>query len=422
MPDIITLDSGLRVLSIAVPHARSVSISAYLGAGARYEQDTDAGLSHFVEHLCFKGTERRPRPQDIAQEIDAVGGSINAATERELTVYYAKVTPEHTEHALDVLADILRHSRYEGTEIERERGVIIEELAAVEDSPQEQVGVLLDRLLWPEQPLGRDIAGSPQSVTAITHDRLRNYYHRQYVANAAVISVAGAIEAEAGRELVEQAFGGWAPGDPADWIRAAADPRGPRVGIIQKDTEQAHLAFGMRGLSAGDPDRHALGLLSIILGEGMSSRLFIRLREELGLCYDIHSYVSHLRDAGGFGVYAGVDPTHAVETVREVAAELRRVRAPVEPEELTRAKGLARSHIQLRMEDTRAVSGWYGARAILDRPLTDPETEIEHYEAVQREDLERAAARLIRDDNIQLAVVGPFESADPLEAELTVGG
>jgi len=182
VPNLVTLDNGLRVLLIPVPHARSVSLSAYVAAGARFEAaPEDAGLSHFVEHLCFKGTERRPRPIDIAAEIDALGGSMNAATDREYTVYYAKVITDHAEQMLDVLGDVLRNSLFVPAEIERERGVIIEELAAVEDSPDELAGVLLDQLLWPGQPHGRDIAGSQESVGAISQQRLVDYYRTQYV-------------------------------------------------------------------------------------------------------------------------------------------------------------------------------------------------------------------------------------------------
>ncbi|MGE3856748.1 MAG: M16 family metallopeptidase [Dehalococcoidia bacterium] len=417
-----TLPNGLRLLVTPMPYARSVAISVYFAAGSRYEPaEADAGLSHFLEHLCFKGTVRRPKPLDISMELDAIGGNINAATNRELTVYYAKVTPEHLEQATDLLADMLRNSTLIDSEIERERGVILEELAAVEDSPTEQVGVLLDEQLWPGQPHGRDVAGTEQSVTEMPNPRIVDYYHRQYVPNAAVVSLAGAISSEAALDLVQRHFGDWAPGEPYDWVRHAEEPRGPRIALLEKDTEQAHLAVGMRGLSSSDDDRYALDLFSIILGEGMSSRLFSRLREELGLCYDIHSYMSTLLDTGMFGIYAGVDPERTTEAVREIARELQRALGPVDAGELARAKAVSRSRTQLRLEDTRSVSAMYGSLAVLGLPLRTPEEALAKSQAVTIEDIRRVAARVIRDDALHLSIVGSVER-DPLDGAFALGG
>ena len=422
-PQVVTLDNGLRLVLTELPHARSVSVSIYVNAGSRYEAaSADAGLSHFVEHLCFKGTERRPDPRLVAAEIDGLGGSINAATDRELTVYYAKVTPERSAEALDLLTDLVRNSQFRDEEIERERGVILEELAAVEDAPDEQVGVLLDGLLWPGDPLGRDIAGTPDSIGALQNGRLRDYYRQQYVANAAVISIAGALPAAEARALAEPAAEGWPAGTPSDWVRSGDPPPGPRLRVLAKETEQAHLSLGMRGVDARDDDRHALGLLSIVLGEGMSSRLFIRLREELGLCYDVHSSASYLRDTGTFAIHAGVDPDNALETVREIAAALAGARSPIEPEELARAQQLVRSRIQLQLEDSRAVSAWYGARLALDLPLREPDEAIACFEQVTLEDVERVAQRLIREEQLQLAVIGPVSDERALEAALRLDG
>ncbi len=416
-----TLSNGLRLLVTPMPYARSVSISVYFAAGSRYEPaEADAGLSHFLEHLCFKGTTRRPKPLDISMELDATGGNINAATHRELTVYYAKVTPEHLEQATDVMADMLRNSLLADSEIERERGVILEELAAVEDSPTEQVSVLLDGQLWPGQPHGRDVAGTEQSVTELPNARIVDYYHRQYVPNATVVSLAGAITVEAGLDLIRRHFDDWAPGTPLDWVRSVDAPRGPRLALLEKDTEQAHVAFGMRALSSGDEDRYALDLYSVILGEGMSSRLFSRLREELGLCYDIHSYMSTLLDTGMFGVYAGVDPDNTTETVREISRELARSLTTIGDDELARAKAVSRSRTQLRLEDTRSVAAMYGSLAILGLPMRTPEEALARSQAVTVEDVQRVAERVITEDALQLAIVGPVDG-DPLDAALSLG-
>ena len=418
-PQVSTLDNGLQLVLTELPYARSVSISIYLRAGQRYEAaPEDAGISHFVEHLCFKGTERRPGPRLVAAEIDSLGGSFNAATDRELTVYYGKVTPDRFPEALDLLVDMLRGSQCRDEEIERERGVILEELAAVEDAPDEHASVLLDGLLWPGEPLGRDIAGAPRSIDALSGERLRGYYRSQYVANAVVVSIAGALPAAEARERAANAVAGWPAGEPAGWVPAGGQPPGPLLRLLEKETEQAHLGLGLRGLDSRDEDRHALALLSIVLGEGMSSRLFIRLREELGLCYDVHSSAAYLRDTGAFSVHAGVDPANAAETVREIVAALACLRSPIEAAELARAKQLVRSRIQLQLEDTRSVSAWHGSRLALGLPLRQPEEAIAGFERVTLEDVERVARRLVRGDRLQLAVVGPIADASVLEDAL----
>ena len=421
-PQVSTFDNGLQLVVTELPHARSVSISFYLRAGQRYEASPeDAGISHFVEHLCFKGTERRPAPRLVAAEIDSLGGSINAATDRELTVYYGKVTPDRFPEALDLLVDMLRGSQCRDEEIERERGVILEELAAVEDAPDEYASVLLDGLLWPGEPLGRDIAGGPSSIGALGGERLRGYYRSQYVANAVVISIAGALPAAEARERAANAVADWPAGEPADWVRAGAAQPGSGLRLLEKETEQAHLGLGLRGVDSHDEDRYALALLSLVLGEGMSSRLFIRLREELGLCYDVHSSAAYLRDTGAFSVHAGVDPANAAETVREIVAALACVRSPIEADELARAKQVVRSRIQLQLEDTRSVSAWHGSRLALGLPLRQPEEAIAGFEQVTLEDVERVARRLVRGDRLQLAVVGPIADAAALEDALQLG-
>lgn len=415
-----TLGNGLRVVASPMPHARSAAISIYLGAGARHEADpADAGLSHFVEHLCFKGTERRPSPRAVAVEIDALGGAVNAATDRELTVYYARVTADRAAQALDLLTDAVRRSLFRDEEIERERRVILEELAAVEDAPDEQASLALDGLLWPDEPLGRDVAGTPDSVRGIGAERLRAYWRGQYVANAAVIAVAGAVEPQRVFGLVEEAAGDWAAGEPSAQLPAGDAPRGERVRLVTKETEQAYVSLGVRALDARDEDRYALGLLSVVLGEGMSSRLFLRLREELGLCYDVHSATAYLRDTGALSVHASVDPGAAAEAVREIASALARIREPIGADELARAKRLVRARIALQLEDTRAVSAWYGSRLALGLPLREPEEAIASFEAVTAADAERVARRLLRTERLQLAAVGPLAAAAPaIEAAL----
>jgi len=405
-----TLPNGLRLVTAPMPHTRSVSVSAYVGAGSRYERPVEAGLSHFVEHVCFKGTEKRPTPREISEVIDGVGGVLNAGTDRELTVFYCKVARPHLELAIDVLVDMLRSPLFAPDEVEKERKVILEELAMVADSPSQQVDILIDEVLWPDQPLGWDVAGNAESVAGISRQMALDYLHRQYVPNNTVVSVAGNVFPEDVEDLIERALGDWERGSPQSWFPAVDGQSGPRSAVRYKKTEQAHLSLAVHGLSTQHPDRYALDLLSVVLGEGMSSRLFLELREHLGLCYDVHSYVSHFLDAGSFSVYAGVDPANAVETVRALLGELERLREGIPEDELAKAKELSKGRLLLRMEDTRNVSGWLGGQEILTGRIRTADDVVDILDALTADHLARVAGELLVTDQLNLAVVGPFRS------------
>lgn len=405
-----TLPNGLRILTSPMPHTRSVAVSLCVGAGSRYETPPQAGLSHFIEHLCFKGTERRPTPRELSQVVDSVGGTINAATDRELTVFYCKVTQPHFALALDVLADLVRRPLFAPDELEKERRVVSEELAMVADSPAQQADMLLDETLWPEQPLGRDVAGNQATLRDFTREMAIDYLHRQYVPNNVVVSVAGAVCHQEAVELVTDALGDWPRGLPAGWFPVVNGQKRPRAAVKHKATEQAHLSLAVRGLPLHHPDRFVLSLLSVILGEGMSSRLALELRERLGLCYDVHSYVSFFLDTGCLAVYAGVDPANAKEALSAIAAQLARLRDDVPEEELARAQELARGRLLLRLEDTRAVSDWHGAQELLAGRVRTVDEVAELIDAVTVADLRRVADQLLVSDQLNLAVVGPFRS------------
>ncbi|TET97659.1 MAG: insulinase family protein [Dehalococcoidia bacterium] len=406
----IVLPNGIRILTSAMPAARSASISLYIGTGSRYERDEEAGLSHFLEHLLFKGSRKRPSAKEIAEAIDGVGGVMNGGTDRELTVYYVKVARPHLDLALDVLVDLVRNPLLDPNEFEKERRVVLAELAMVADSPQQLTDLLLDATLWPDQPLGRDVAGTPESVSALTAEMATEYLHRQYVANNVVIGLAGDIDHQQTVDAIWPAMSDWEAGTPSRWF-PASDGDGPRCGLRYKKTEQAHIEIAVRGLPLSHPDRYPLSFLSVILGEGMSSRLFMELRERRGLVYDVHSYISHFRDTGAFTVYAGVDPQKAVETVQIILEEMARLRdqGPAS-EELTKARELSKGRLLLRMEDTRAVSGWLGGQELLLGKVNSIDDAIAEMEAVTLEDLQRVARELLMGDRLHLAVVGPYRS------------
>ncbi len=404
-----TLPNGLRILTAPMPHTYSVSVGIYVGTGSRYERNDEAGVSHFVEHLCFKGSAKRPTARDISEAIDSVGGFLNGGTDHELTVFYGKVAAPHFALALDVIADMVSAPCFLPEEMEKERKVILEELAMVADNPSQMAELLLDEALWPDQPLGRDIAGTEESVQAISRQMTLEYLCRQYVPNNLVVAVAGDVDPAQAQELVAAYWGDRPPGSPSPWY-PAVDGHGPRCAVRYKQTEQAQVFLAVRGLSMQHPDRHALGLLSAILGESMSSRLFLELRERRGLAYEVNSYVSHYLDTGAFSVYAGVDPTKAVEAVQAVLEEMARLRDGVSQEELLKAKELSKGRLLLRLEDTRAVASWLGGQELLLGRVYTVDEVIAFLEAVTADDLRRVAADLLVTDQLYLAVVGPFRS------------
>jgi predicted Zn-dependent peptidase len=413
-----TLPNGLRVVSATLPHTRSVSINIFVGAGSRYELDEVAGISHFVEHMLFKGTKRRPTPREIAETIEGVGGIVNAGTDRELTVYWCKVPSPHFVRALDVLSDNLLNSTFKPKEMEKERSVIIEELHMVQDNPGDLVGVLIDEVLWPEQPLGRDIAGSEATVSAITRDHMLDYMGRQYVPANAVLGVAGNVTHE---EVVREAtrlLGDWQSAEFGHWFPARNGHTRPRVALRNKKTEQIHMCMAVPGLSAFHPDRYTLDVLNSILGEGMSSRLFLEVREKRGLAYEVHSYVSHFQDTGAAVISAGVDPKKLAPTVEAVLEELDRLKEDMPESEVTKAREFIKGRVQLRMEDTRAVASWLGGQELLRKEILTVDDVVRIIDGVSADNLQRVARDVFQRDRMSMAIVGPARSTARLEALL----
>ena len=343
---------------------------------------------------------------------------LNAATDREYTVYYAKVARPHLGLAVDVLSDLVAAPLFDGIELEKERKVVLEELASVADSPGQQVDLLLDSLTWPDQPLGWDVGGSEESVTALTRDMVLDYVRRQYVPNNMVVSIAGNVTEAEIIELLQQNLARLPLGEPGVWFPARDGQQSPRCSIINRRTEQSHIAIGLPGLPLDHPDRYALDLLSVLFGESMSSRLFMELREKQGLCYDVNSFVNHFLDTGSFGVYAAVDPSNGRKSVAALLSELRRLVEGVPAEELTKARELAKGRMLLRMEDTRSVSAWLGGQEMLSGSIRGPEEVVARLDEVTTDDLARAIEAVLRRDHLNLAIVGPHRSERVFESML----
>ena len=410
-----TLDNGLRLLTATMPHTRAVSINFFIGTGSRYEDDVHAGISHFIEHLCFRGTPKRPTAREISGAIEGTGGALNAGTDKELTVYWCKVAQPHFPLALDVLVDILLNSRFDPSDLEKERQVIIEEINMCNDSPAHRVDLLIEELLWPGHPLGRDIAGSKDSVTAMTRDMMFAYLAEQYQPGNTVLSIAGAVEHEEVVTAVDRAMGGWKNKQPSIKYAAYTERTAQQVTVEKRDTEQVHLCLALPALSIHHPQRFALSLLNIMLGEGMSSRLFTEIRDRLGLAYSIHSFIEHFADTGALTVAAGVDTAKLPVAVRAILEELAKLREPVPESELDKAKELFKGRLMLRLEDSRNVAGWMGGEEILTGHVRSIEEVLAIIDAVTTQELRQLAIELLAGEKLRLAVVGPVEPDGSLE-------
>ncbi len=409
------LNNGLRIVTAAMPHTRSVSISFFIGVGSRYETEQEAGISHFIEHLCFKGTPEHPTARDISAAIEGVGGILNGGTDKELTAYWCKVAQLHLQLALDVLVDMLLHSKFDPEDIERERQVIIEEINMSKDSPSQRVDMLIDELLWPNHPLGRDIAGNHESVTAITRDSLLNYMAHHYQPGNTVIAVAGDIQHQEVVSAIGQALAGWTNQQPRPKYSTYTEQPGPRLHVETRDTEQAHLCLALPGLSLLHPKRFTLDLLNVILGEGMSSRLFAEIRDRLGLAYSIHSYVEHLLDSGSVTIYAGVEPKNLRVAVKAILEQLYHLKEIVPQSELSKARELAKGRLLLRMEDSRSVASWIGGQEILTGHILTVDQVVSIIEAITAEEVKQLAEELLVGGQLRLAIVGPIAGDEPLD-------
>lgn len=402
------LSNGLRVVTSFMPHIHSVCISIFIGAGSRYENREQSGVSHFIEHLCFKGTERRPTSRDISAAIDGVGGVLNGGTDKELTVYWCKVAHSQFPLAVDVLADIVRHSKFAPQDIEAERRVIIEELNMQLDSPQQRADMLINELLWPDHPLGWEIGGSKETVAGISRQMMLDYLRHQYSPDNTVISIAGGISQEEALAQIEAALGDWSSAEPAISYRPASNTQdAPRLSIESRDTEQVHLCLAVPGLSATHPDRFTLDLLNAILGGGMSSRLFIEIRDKRSLAYAIHSYAEHFSDSGSVTIYAGVNPSNTETAIEAILEEVRGVTRKIPESEITRAKELIKGRLLLRMEDSSSVAHWMGGQELLQGHILTIDDVGNAIDAVTTEDLQRVSRELLITEKLNLSLVGP---------------
>lgn len=416
-----TLANGLRVVTSRMEHVRSASIIFNYDVGSRYEPDHLAGISHVLEHMVFKGTEKRPDPAQISEEIEGVGGILNAATGRESTNYWAKVPSNHLGLAFDVLSDILRNSTFPEDELEKERHVIFEEIRGIVDTPDDLVHDVIDQVIWPGQPVGRPVIGSEETVGAMTAGDLHAYLHQHYSPDRMVIAVAGYVRHGDVVELAERYFGDMQPQPVTPFVTAEMNQTAPRVHLVTKGTEQAHLCIAHPALPYTDERRHAQGMIDAVLSSGMSSRLFQEIRERRGLVYAVYGYFRQYADVGQGVVYAGTDLQRIDETIDAILMELHRLRTDVVPEEeLQRTKELRRGRILMGLEDSRSVAGWIGSQELTFGEVLTPEEVMQRIDAVTAEEMLELARTLLRDEVLNLAIVGPYEDAERFRSRLSL--
>jgi predicted Zn-dependent peptidase len=412
-----TLGNGLRVLLAPMPQATSVTCMIMLAAGSRYETRDTNGIAHFSEHMFFKGTERRPTARDIGTEVDGIGGEFNAFTGKEYTGYYVKCAADFRDTALDVLVDMLRNSKFAEDEIEREKGVIVEEMNMYYDTPRDFIGGVYEELLYGDQPLGWDIIGRKETIREANRETFLDYTGRWYKPSRMVVGLGGNVGEDAIAKI-EELLGDLAADETGEPAPARVEAtNGGRVKIHRKQSDQAHLCIGVPSYPLDHPDRYSLQLLATVLGTGMSSRLFTEVRERRGLAYYVFGINHSYTDAGSLYSQAGVDINRADEAVETIVRELQRiVEEPVESAELEKSRNLAKGRFLLQLENPQGMIMFGLRREVLEGEAVDPQEIQDGLDAVSSEDIQRVAQDVIGGSGLNLALIGPFDDAEKFEA------
>ena len=414
MNKLTVLDNGTRVVTETISEFRSCTIGAWVSTGSRYESEADAGIAHFLEHLLFKGTERRTA-YDIAKEMDSIGGQLNAFTEKERTCYYARVLDQHIPIACDIIFDMLKNSKLEPDEVEREKGVILEEIKMIEDSPDDLAGHRFTRSLWPDHAIGRPIIGYRDSVESMTSERLRDYLNARYGGGNLMIAAAGRVDHDEFVELVRSQLAGYPRGD-FEATLDAPEPSSENF-VFSKDCEQTYVCYGGRGTHITEPRRYSFLVLDAVLGGSMSSRLFQEIREKRGLAYSVGTYQYTYTDTGLFAVHVGTS-ANSVEEMLDVTDSILEdvIRDGLTPEELSRSKELLKGNLALGMEST-SMRMLRLARGHLNHGRLIPVEEvIKAVEDTSHEDVVELASQYLDPKNFSFTVLGPIDSVRGVKA------
>jgi len=414
------LDNGISLVLVPLSSTEAVTVVVLLGVGSRYESDQQQGLAHFTEHMVFKGGRKYTSTQAIAQSLDAIGGEFNAFTSQEFTGFYTKTASRFLELGIDILSDMVLHAEIPEIELEKEKGVIVEEINMYEDMPMRKVDHVLTQFAFGDTPLGRPILGTKQSVTAFTREDFLKYREQFYKGEQCTVVIAGALNVEQATELVSKYFSEMPKGEPYKSAEGVFAQRNERVFIEERTSEQTHLMLAVKGYKLAHQNRYAYRVLTTILGGNMSSRLFVSVREEQGLCYYVRASPDIYSDIGLLVASAGVDNSRLSLAVSAIMHELQSVRDyPVPEEELNRAKQYLVGKMLLGLEDSEQVAEYYGMQDLLEKDISSPEEVERQTMAVTIEQVQQVAQELLVNENLRLAVIGPQKDREGLEKLLT---
>ena len=407
------LKNGLTVLKVPIRGAHSVLVDMFVKVGSRHENARINGISHFLEHLFFKGSSKYPTAQELSHALDAVGSEYNANTGKEHTQYYIKAAKKHLPFIFDVVTDMLQRPVFAEAEIEREKGVIIEEINMYEDTPMRHVEDVLEEVMWPNQPLGRNIAGTKQVIRTISRQAILDYVDTFYQPQNMILAVSGAYDERALDNMIHQQWSGVKNHRVPHWQKAVEKQSLPKARLEQKKTEQLHLALGFRSYDYNHPSYIPQLVLATILGGGMSSRLFDEIREKRGLAYYVKAAGSNYQDTGLFVIQAGVRQGSLNESLRVILAELQKIKdVPVPERELKKAKEYIKGTLTLSLEESESLLGWYLDQLAFRRRVLEPDEAFAAVDRVNARTVQKTAREIFRNHKLNLAVVGAGRDKD----------
>jgi predicted Zn-dependent peptidase len=415
----VNLDNGLRLITVEMPSAKTVTVLVMVECGSKYETKEINGISHFLEHMCFKGTKKRPTPKDVAETIDKIGGQNNAFTSKEFTGYWAKVDAGHADLALDFVSDLFLNAKIESPEVEKERRVIIEELNMYEDTPSRKVREVFDELLYGNQPAGWDVGGTKETVNQITPEQIIEYRQEYYRSEGTVVCIAGNIKPKDVLRKVKYLFRNSRKGKGSDKLEVVEKQERPVAKVIGKKTDQTHLVLGVRTFDIKHPDRFILYMLSTVLGAGMSSRLFQTIREKHSLAYYVYASADLATDTGYMTAMAGVDINRYTLAIKEILKEFKLLKQKQVPfEELKKAKDLFVGRMNLGLESSDDLATFYTEQETMSGEILTAEDIKKRVEAVTPADIQRVARKIFVPKNLNLAMIGPFRAPRQLSQDI----